>query len=278
MDAATKKLLAAVLAEALGIGMVCFFGCAGTLSGPLGQTVTHFQVAITFGLIVMIAIACFAHVSGAHFNPAVTLMALIMKVIDIKTAVAYVVAQIVGGALGYGMLKVGPVCPQLVTPSELLYWNAAPNATGPCCTVPHQEMTSPQALLAELIATCALLMLCCAVWDPRNATNTDGIPVKFGLLIAGIALCIGPYTGASLNPARTLGPAIWENTWTDHWVYWVAPLSAAIIVGYGWPLIFSPIPEPRVRDHADVPLTLVSTETKRHPKHADDDNDVKAGY
>lgn len=71
---------------------------------------------------------------------------------------------------------------------------AAVNATlagpGPCCTVPHPGLSAAQAVLGELVGTAALLMLCCAVWDPRNAHNTDSGPIKFGLLIAAIAMCL----------------------------------------------------------------------------------------
>ncbi|KAK3926105.1 Aquaporin-4 [Frankliniella fusca] len=276
MDASTRKLLSCGAAEAIGLGMICFFGCMGTLNGPLGITVPHLQVALTFGLAVMVAIACFAHISGAHFNPAVTLLSLIMRLIDIKTALVYFVSQCIGGALGYGLLKV-------LTPTSLLYWGRAvgANATlvgpGPCCTVPHGGLSPAQAVLGELLGTAALLMLCCAVWDPRNAANTDGIPIKFGLLIAGVAMCLGPYTGASLNPARSLAPALWEGTWTHHWVYWVGPLSAAVLLGYGWPMLFGHVEEPAVKDKADVPLTLVSADGKRHSRLADDD-DAKLGY
>ncbi|XP_034238298.1 aquaporin-like [Thrips palmi] len=278
MDPSVKKLVASAVAEAAGLGMICLFGCMGTLSGPLGGGLPHIQVAFTFGLVVMVAIACFAHISGAHFNPAVTLMALIMKLIDVKTAIVYFISQCIGGALGFGLLKA-------LTPTPLMYWGRelAANATaaaapGPCCTVPHAELHASQAVLGEFVGTAALLILCCSVWDPRNAANTDGIPIKFGLLIAAVAMCMGPYTGASLNPARTLAPALWEGTWTLHWVYWVGPLSAAVVLGYGWPLLFSPEPEPIVKDHADVPLTVVSSDgKKRHSRLADED-DEKSGY
>lgn len=284
MDPNAKKLVASAVAEAAGLGMICLFGCMGTLGGPLGVALPHIQIAFTFGLVVMFAIACFAHISGAHFNPAVTLLALIMKMVDVKTAVVYFISQCIGGALGYGLLKA-------LTPTPLLYWGRelAVNATaaqvaavaalpGPCCTVPHGGLNAAQAVLGEFVGTAALLILCCAVWDPRNAANTDGIPLKFGLLIAAIAMCLGPYTGASLNPARTLAPAIWEGTWTLHWVYWVGPLSAAVLLGYGWPLLFHVAPEAPVKDRADVPLTIVSSDGKRHSRLAADDDDEKAGY
>lgn len=284
MDPSMKKLLASAVAEATGLGMICLFGCMGTLSGPLGHVLPHIQVALTFGLVVMVAIACFAHISGAHFNPAVTLLALIMKLVDVKTAVVYLVSQCIGGALGYGLLKA-------LTPTPLLYWGrelitanstaaqiaAAAAIPGPCCTVPHGGLNAAQAVLGEFVGTGALLILCCAVWDPRNANNTDGIPLKFGLLIAAIAMCLGPYTGASLNPARSLAPAVWEGTWTMHWVYWVGPLSAAVLLGYGWPLLFAAEPEIPEKDRADVPLTVVSSDGKRHSRLADDD-DEKTGY
>lgn len=102
---------------------------------------------------------------------------------------------------------------QALTPTALMYWGrelaanataaevaAAAAAPGPCCTVPHFGLNAAQAVLGEFVGTAALLILCCSVWDPRNAANTDGIPIKFGLLIAAIAMCL-------VSPPDTLRPS-----------------------------------------------------------------------
>lgn len=68
------------------------------------------------------------------------------------------------------------------------------------------------------MATSFLIVCLCAIWDKRNANNTDSIPARMGLLLAGLFMVAAPYTGCSINTARTLAPAVYNNVWKDHWV------------------------------------------------------------
>ena len=122
------------------------------------------------------------------------------------------VAQCLGAFMGYGLLLV-------VTPTELI---RPENSTGPylCTTVPHASLSPLQALAFEYLASTVLILLCCGVWDPRNAKAVDSIPLRFGFAITAIGAIMGPFTGASMNPARTLGPALWTGDYTMHWVIW----------------------------------------------------------
>ena len=93
-----------------------------------------------------------------------------------------------------------------MTPTSLLYWqqDGVPGpGPGPCCTVPHAELTAVQAMLSEFLGTAALLFLCGSVWDPRNAKNSDGIPIKFGLLIAAVAMCLVSMTFLETNRGKS---------------------------------------------------------------------------
>lgn len=121
----------------------------------------------------------------------------------------YILAQFLGSFLGYGLLK-------LVTPTAV--FKPLEGMPGICTTVPAKDLNDLQAVLVEFFVTTVLILVCCGVWDPRNAKNTDSIPLKFGFTVAALSIVAGPYTGCSMNPARTLGPAIWNQDLRKFWV------------------------------------------------------------
>lgn len=123
-------------------------------------------------------------------------------------ACVYFVAQMLGAFMGYGLLMI-------MTPADLIFPSEGP---GLCVTMPHSNLTAFQALAFEYIATTVLIMICGGVWDPRNAKHQDSIPLRFGFAIMAIGLIVGPFTGASMNPARSFGPALWNHDFTMHWV------------------------------------------------------------
>lgn len=125
-------------------------------------------------------------------------------------ACVYFVAQMLGAFMGYGLLMV-------VTPADVF---APLGATGPglCVTAPHPDISPFQAVAMEYIATTILILICGGVWDPRNSKYQDSIPMKFGFAITAIGIILGPFTGASMNPARSFGPAVWNNDFYMHWV------------------------------------------------------------
>lgn len=204
-----------ILAELVSTTLLLLVGCMTTIPihdipyqnpmyGPFG-----------FGLVVMFNIQIFGHISGAFMNPAVTLAALLWGSISISKAIAFVIAEIAGALLGFSIL---------VTLSPILV-----PENGVCVTQVHPQLNAFQALGIEIVLTTALNFLNCAVWDPVNRDKPDSIPIKFGLAIAGLSLAGGPLTGASMNPARTLAPAVWTGRWDNHWVYWVGPLIGGIL-------------------------------------------------
>lgn len=123
--------------------------------------------------------------------------------------VLYIIAQFLGSFLGYGLLK-------LVTP--VAAFKTPDGVPGICTTVPAKDLSDFQAVLVEYFSTTILILVCCGVWDPRSAKNTDSIPLKFGFTVAALSIVAGPYTGCSMNPARTLGPAIWNQDLRKFWV------------------------------------------------------------
>ncbi|CAG4992812.1 unnamed protein product [Parnassius apollo] len=209
-----KKLFSilckAVLAEFISTLLLVLLGCMCCV--PI-SSLTHLPLLygpLGFGLVVLINIQAFGHISGAHMNPAVTLAALLWGKMSIATGIAYILAQCAGSIAGYGILVA-------VSPIDL-------TTDGICTTQPHVQLTTLQALGIEVILTATLNFINCAVWDQVNEAFLESVSLKIGFTIAGLSIAGGPFTGGSMNPARSLGPALWTSTWNAHWVYWIGPL------------------------------------------------------
>lgn len=228
MKLATLDKISCFLAELIGTGLLVFLGCMGCIQME-GMPNSHLQIVINFGLTIMFIIQIFGCVSGAHLNPAVTAAAFIYKLVTLPMAGVYFVAQMLGGFIGFGLLKV-------VVPPEAIRAN---NATvGLCTTVPHPSIGPIQAVSIEFLITMVLIMVCCAVWDPRNSKTHDSVSLRFGFTITALACAAGPWTGGSMNPARSFGPAIWNGDFQSHWIYWVGPMASAIVTAITYKAVF----------------------------------------
>lgn len=108
-----------------------------------------------------------------------------------------------------------------------------------CVTDLHPKIHPIQGVLIEGISTAILMLIACAVWDSRNAHNHDSVPIKFGLAVTALATSVGPYTGCSMNPVRSLGPALWNNYWNNHWVYWFGPIGGALLASLAYKSVFT---------------------------------------
>lgn len=213
-----------VLAEFVSTMLLLFIGCMTTLPLSGFDVQPPMYSPIGFGLVVLFNITTFGHISGAHMNPSVTLSAVIWGKVSIPLGIMYVVAQCGGAIVGYGLLlSVSPV--DLITDSI-------------GATLLNPQLTVYQGLVVEIILSAALGFINCAVWDPVNKEKQDAIPLKFGFTIAALSLAGGPLSGASMNPARSLGPVVWSNNWQYHWIYWVGPIVggaiAPIIYKFVW--------------------------------------------
>lgn len=211
-----------IVGEFISTSMLVLFGCMTCI--PIEGIPSAIYAPLGFGTIVMFNIQIFGHISGAHMNPAVTTAGVIFGNTDVLLGISYIIVQCLGGIVGYGVLMA-------LVETDL-------TAGAICITAPHPDISSMQAVGIEVAITSALILLTCALWDPVNKNKQDSTPIKFGLTILGLSLVGAPLTGASLNPARTLAPAVWTNIWTDHWVYWVGPLIAGVVPTYLYKLIF----------------------------------------
>jgi aquaporin related protein len=217
------------LSEMFGTAMLLFLGCMGCVHNFLPEHVAHLQICLNFGLAVMISIQTFGVTSGSHINPAVSLCAAIYGSITYATMFIYMAGQFIGAFLGYGLVRV-------ITPESMFYANTT--SSGLCMNEIGAGVSVSQAVIVEFIITSILCLVCCGVWDPRNANHHDSVQLKFGLTITCLALSGAPYSGGSMNPARSLAPALWHRSFDNHWIYWIGPFVAAVASTYLYKYVF----------------------------------------
>jgi len=214
MGTAQRDLLNKVVAEAVGTFALIFIG-AGSI--VVGADLTG--VALAHGLVIGVMVCAVGHISGGHFNPAVTFGFWITKRLPTLDAVAYWIGQFAAAILAALLLKAA-------LPAEGTLGR----------TVPAGNVGDGQALLVEFILTFFLgwVIFAVAVDDRGSLGIVAGLPI--GFVIVFDILMGGPLTGASMNPARTLGPDVVTGTFTSIWVYFIAcPAGAAAAMGlYDW--------------------------------------------
>lgn len=211
-----------ILSELVSTSMLVLFGCMACL--PLEGVDTTLYGPFGFGFVVLFNIQIFGHISGAYMNPAVTFASMLWGSTPIVLGIIYIIVECAGALLGYGILVT-------LAPFDLV-------PGGVCVTGPYTGLTEFQTLGIEFALTAALSFVNCGVWDPVNKNKQDSIPIKFGLTIVGLSLVGGPLTGASMNPARSLGPAVWTNHWTHHWTYWVGPFAGSGLAAVFYKYVF----------------------------------------
>jgi aquaporin NIP len=202
------SLLQRASAEAWGTFALVTGGCGAILVDRATGALGHGGVAASFGLVIMVMIAALGHLSGAHFNPAVTVAFAVTRHFAWRDVPAYVGAQLLGAVAGAMVLR------------SLFGLDAALGATAP--------VGSPlRALGMEILLSAVLMFVIVSVATDTRAVG-ELAAVAIGGTVALDALWGGPITGASMNPARSFGPALVAGFWPSHWIYWVGPLAGAL--------------------------------------------------
>ncbi|XP_026539386.1 aquaporin-8 isoform X3 [Notechis scutatus] len=155
---------------------------------------------------------------GGHYNPAVSLGAWLVGGLNMVMVIPYWISQLCGGMIGAGLAKVTTV------------WERYENATGGAFTAITSDPQLPAAVVGEIVMTMLLVMAVC-MGAINEKTKSPLAPFCIGLTVTVDILAGGAVSGACMNPARAFGPAVAANHWDYHWVYWVGPMGAALLVG-----------------------------------------------
>lgn len=200
-----------LIAEVLGTYFLIFAGCAAVLVNlDKDKVVTLPGISIVWGLAVMVLVYSIGHISGAHFNPAVTIAHAACKRFPCKQVPAYIAAQVLGSTLASGTLR--------------LIFNGHQNRFAG--TLPAGS--NMQSFVLEFIITFYLMFVISGVaTDNRAIGELAGLAVGSTVLLN--VMIAGPISGASMNPARSLGPAIVHSEYRGIWIYIVAPILGAVL-------------------------------------------------
>lgn len=202
-----SHLFSRSIAEFLGTFAILFFGC-----GAIHLGFKNGEIAVVFGLTVAFMIYAVGHISGAHFNPAVTLAFAASRHFPLKEVLVYWVSQVAGAYAAMAILK--------ATLSPEGSW-----------AVTHPSVSVLSALTWEVVLTFFLMFVIISV-----ATDTRAVGTMAGTAIGATVMVAawvgGPVTNASMNPARSLGPALLEGNFDNLWIYFIGPTAGAVLAAF----------------------------------------------
>jgi aquaporin NIP len=207
----------ALVAEAIGTFALVFAGAGAVMVDAKTHALGHVGVAITFGLVIMAMIYAVGHVSGAHFNAAVTFAFALTRHFPWRRALGYWIAQLVGAVTAAALLR------------------------GSLGNVAHTGATLPsgsqgQSFLWELVMSAFLMFVILAVATDTRAVG-EAAAIAIGGTIGLDAMFGGPISGASMNPMRSLGPALVSGDLHALWLYIVAPVAGASVGGLAYQFV-----------------------------------------
>lgn len=211
------------LAEMIGTMVLVLVGCGVAMSVGCNEPAGVVATALAFGLAVVVMAYTIGGVSGCHINPAVTLGCLLAKRISGKDAIMYIVSQIIGAFIGSAILF-------------LLTSTTTVEGTGANMCQPG--VTILAGLTAEIVFTCVFVLVVLGTTDPeKGAGQFAGLAIGLSLVMVHL-VCIR-YTGTSVNPARSMAPAVFQGgqAITDLWIFIVCPFVGASLAAGLWKLI-----------------------------------------
>lgn len=223
------------LAEFLGTAILVLFGCGtavfcGGLSGGTGNgALGVVAIALAFGLSIVAGAYSIGHVSGCHVNPAVSLAMFINGKLGLIDLIGYIISQIAGAFAGSGLL--------LLISKETSSTGFGTNGYGELSSV---GISMTGAIVVEIVLTFVFVLTILGVTSSEKYSSVAGIVI--GLTLTFVHIIGIPLTGTSVNPARSLAPAVLEGgTALDQvWVFLVAPLAGAALAGIIFKFLFKP--------------------------------------
>jgi aquaporin Z len=203
------------LAESMGVFAIVFFGTGAVIvNQQSGGTITHAGISVIFGLVVFVMIITFGDISGAHFNPAVSVAFVVAKKFPLKELLPYIISQLIGALLASAVLK-------LMFPANEFLGATIPKGS---------EL---QSFMMELLLTFFLMLV---ILHVAHGASEKGLfaAIAIGCTILLEAMFAGPVSGASMNPARSFAPAIISHHLEHLWLYIVATIIGAILAVPVW--------------------------------------------
>jgi len=225
-------LMKRAMAEFLGTFWLVLAGCgSAVLAAKFPETGIGFAgVALAFGLTVLTMAYAVGHISGGHFNPAVTIGLCTARRIPAADVMPYIIAQILGAIAGAGVLYV-------IASGKAGFSLADGFASNGYAAHSPGGYSLAACLVAEIVLTFMFLMVILGVTDGRAPHGFA--PLAIGLALTVIHLMSIPVTNTSVNPARSTGTAMFAGGWaiSQLWLFWVAPLIGAILAGLIYPVL-----------------------------------------
>ncbi|CAF2540014.1 unnamed protein product [Rotaria sp. Silwood2] len=219
-----------MIVELIGTIFFILIGLLGSCSNENNNN-SSLIAGLSFGFSLIIFVASLGHISGGHFNPAVTLGVLITGDIQLKKALLYMLMQLIGGAMAAGIFRLL---------SHTSTYNRCHGGATFLVTIktPKQELGEFtmdhinwwEGMCIELLLTFVFVTIILMV-TINNKSKSNFAPIYNGIALCVCILASNMLTGGSLNPARSLGSAIFANVWSHHYIYWIGPLIGATIAG-----------------------------------------------
>ena len=219
-------------AEFVGTFALIFVGAGAVLVAAPSLGAGNLEVALAHGLVIAVMASAVGHISGGHFNPAVTLGFLVTGRLSPILAGAYWIAQFGGAIAGAALLK-------------WIFTGEAQGNLGAPAVGPGIEPEA--ALIIEAILTFFLVWVIFATAADPRGTFKSIAGLAIGLTITFDVLLAGPLTGGAMNPARAFGPELLSNDWNDFWIWYVGPFAGGVLgaIAYEW-LYLRPLSPPVV--------------------------------
>ncbi len=214
-----------MIAEFIGAFVFFFIGIGAGISAGIAGEQALLIIALANGLALAIVVSALAHISGGHFNPAVTIGFLVTRRIAPLLALMYIVAQCLAGIAAAGMVR-------------WLYPGTTAKAAGYGAPALDPRLSTGEGLVLEALLTSFLVFVIFATAADSRGTFKAIAGFAIGLTITIDVLVGGPLTGAMMNPARAFGSHVVDNNWSDAWIWYVGPILGGAIAALLYELLY----------------------------------------
>ncbi|XP_078543230.1 aquaporin-4-like [Lissotriton helveticus] len=230
----TRQFWTSMGGEFLAVFLFLIVSLGSTVTFPPSPGPSNTHIAFCFGLSIAILVHCFGHICEAFLNPAVALAMVCTRKISFAKGFFYIIIQCLGAVAATGVVF-------LVTPTD--------NHPVGITTV-NKSISHGQALLIETLITFQLVFTIFASCDKKRKDIKVPVPMIIGFSVTIGHLFAIPYTGASMNPARSFGTSLVFNDWHSHWIYWIGPFMGGVLAAFVYEYLFCPDPERKLRFQA----------------------------